>query len=360
MERQSMHPRFKHFPWQSDYANQANIFAPYIMSISQPGYRSASLNIDSLGFRRQYDFFGQPIDLKTVKTKYKECTLLLGNSTSFGVSLTADEKSLGHYLGTADRPCINLSVRGATMQQELSIFLTYKHLLPRPTRVILLTGVCDISLATQPEDLCLPITVGMHSIDTFFKQHYERIEALGGVSAKAKRAFLDWVENRYLRYEWLRNIFERLVQEKQKSNLISAATMQRNLDSILIILDNVLQTWGWIKAAGAIDVQVVLQPVMGWTHKPSSVIENECLQADVVRVPAIPLYTNENIHNQVAAFFRQSCERHGLTFSDANCHFDSIGSEVTAFSDICHLTDSGNASLAKWLVQQLGALQPVT
>ncbi len=358
MGNKSTHPRFKYFPWQKDYVNQANIFAPYVMSISQPEYRSSSLNIDAFGFRRQYDFSGRLIDLKSARTKYKECTLLLGNSASFGVSLTSDDKALGHYLGGKDHPCINLSVRGATMQQELSIFLTHKHLLPPPTRIILITGLCDISLATQPEDLWLPITGGMHSINTFFKQHCERIEMQGSVPVKAKRAFLDWAEDRYHHYQWLQHMFEKRVHPNDNSAVISAAAMQLNLDGIFPLMDNVLQTWGWIKAAQAIDVQVVLQPVMGWTQKPRSTIEHECLQADIERIPAIPLYANQAAHHQAHTFFQKSCERNQLGFADANDHFDTVGEKETSFSDICHLTDNGTASLAKWLLQCLPARVP--
>ncbi len=94
-----MHPRFVHFPWQADYAAQPNIFAPYVMSLAEPEYKSSSLNIDKHGFRVQFDINGNKIDLSDVKNKYPSCTLLLGNSTSFGVSLSEDKKTLGHFLG---------------------------------------------------------------------------------------------------------------------------------------------------------------------------------------------------------------------------------------------------------------------
>ncbi len=332
----SKHPRYVHFPWQSDYSAQPNLYSPYAVSVAQPGYRSSSLNIDPLGFRYQYDLAGRLIDLKTARSTYKECTLLLGNSTAFGVSLTGDRQTLGHFLGTEDSPCINLGVRGATMQQELAVYLTHKHLLPPTRRIILLTGVCDISLATQPEDLWSGETGGMHSIATFYKQHYQWTEAIGGVPEKAKRAFLDWAEDRYHRSKWLQRVFERRVQKGEDASPLSQIGLNVNLDRIFPLMENVLQTWGWVRESADIEIQVVLQPVLGWTAKSLSPVEQQCVQTDIERIPAIPLYANQAVHKRVRAVVQESCLRNQLTFADANSHFDSFNNAETRFSDICH------------------------
>lgn len=350
----SKHPRYVHFPWQSDYSAQPNLYSPYAVSVAQPGYRSSSLNIDPLGFRYQYDLAGRLIDLKTARATYKECTLLLGNSSAFGVSLTGDRKSLGHFLGTEDSPCINLSVRGATMQQELAVYLTHKHLLPPVRKIIILTGVCDISLATQPEDLWSGETGGMHSIETFYKQHCYRAEVIGGVPEKAKRAFLDWAEDRYHRTKWLQRIFERRVQKCEDASPLSQVLFNENLDRIFPLMENVLQTWGWVRESADIDIQVVLQPVLGWTVKPLSPVEHQCVHADIERIPAIPKYANQVVHEQVGAVLKQSCLQNRLVFLDANRHFDAFNIAETLFSDICHLTDQGTKRLAEYLSQGNG------
>lgn len=350
----SKHPRYVHFPWQTDYSAQSNLYSPYAVSVAQPGYRSNSLNIDPLGFRYQYDLAGRLIDLKTARATYKECTLLLGNSSAFGVSLTADRKTLGHFLGTEDTPCINLGVRGATMQQELAVYLTHKHLLPPPRRIILLTGVCDISLATQPEDLWSVETGGMHSIATYYKQHYRWVEAIGGVPEKAKRAFLDWAEDRYHRTRWLQRVFERRVPIGEDASPLSQAEFNVNLDRIVVLMESVLQTWGWIRESADIEIRVVLQPVLGWTVKPLSPVERQCVNADIARIPAIGQYANQVVHELVGAFLKQSCMQNGLGFCDANRYFDVINCSDTLFSDICHLTDQGTKHLAVCLKQDNG------
>lgn len=350
----SQHPRYVHFPWQSDYSAQPNLYSPYAVSVAQPGYHSKSLNIDSLGFRYQYDLAGRLIDLKTARATYNDCTLLLGNSSVFGVSLTGDSKTLGHFLGKENSPCINLGVRGATMQQELAVYLTHKHLLPPPRKIILLTGVCDISLATQPEDLWSGATGGMHSIDTFYKQHYKCAEMMGGEAAKAKRAFLDWAEDRYHRTKWLQRVFERRVQKGDDVSPLTPSEFNANLDRVFPLMENVLQTWGWVRESADINIQVVLQPVIGWTVKPLSPVEHQCVHADIVRIPAIPLYANQVVHKQVRAIVQQSCVQNRLTFADANYYFDAFNNTETLFSDICHLTDRGTKRLAECLGQGIG------
>lgn len=347
------HPRYQHFPWQSDYSAQANSFCPYAMCVAQPSYSSKSLTTDSLGFRIQYDSFGKRIDLKTARSAYTTCTLLLGNSTLFGVSLTSDDKTLGHSLVTEQPPCISLAVRGATMQQELALFQTYKHLLPRPSRIVLLTGVCDVSLATQPEDLWSEEVGGMHSIDTFFKQYSQRVDALSGHSAKAKKEFIDWAEDHYLRSRWLQRIFERRSTKIASPLIPDHAGFMKSLDKIFPLMENVLETWGWIRQAGDIDIQVVLQPVLGWTSKSLSSIEHDCVKADIQRVPAIPVYANHDVYTKTRAFLQYATQKHQLGFIDSNSYFDGLGSKETLFSDICHLTDVGTERLAEYLIHNL-------
>lgn len=343
------HPRYKYFPWQADYSAQANLFAPYAMAVAQPGFRSKALNVDALGYRHQYDGAGRLIDLRTARSTYAECDLLLGNSTAFGVSLTQDHKSLGHYLGQAHRPCINLSVRGATMQQELAIYLTYKHLLPPPRRIVLLTGICDVSLATQPEDWWSGEVGGMHVVDTFYKQHYRRAQAMVPAQTQAKNAFQDWAEDQYHKRPWLQRVFERRMTQDGVAPALSQDAVRANLDLILPLMQNVLETWGWIAKATGIDVQIVLQPVLGWTGKRCSKIELECIDADIERIPVISLYANQIVHAQIDSFFRQSCVQNGLAYVDANSFFDVSSMDATLFCDICHLTDAGT----KWLADGL-------
>jgi hypothetical protein len=344
-----MNPRFKYFPWYADYINQANIFAPYIMASAQPDYRSGTLNTDSLGFRRQYDYAGRVIDLNAVKNHYPSCTLLLGNSSAFGVSLTGDKKTLGHYLNTHDSLTLNLSVRGATMQQELLIFLMYKHILPPVKKIVLLTGICDISLATQPEDLWSPITGGMHSIDTFFKQHYFRIDALGPRSYRIKNLFLDWAEDFYHKHSWIKRVFERRLDKLPQYPEGSDRIAQTVAKTIFPVLNNVLETWSWVHLTTGIDIRVVLQPIIGWSDKPLSKIENECLKYDLERNPRISSYTNKTIYDEINHFMENASKKHGLTYHDSNLHFNPLTNDETAFSDFCHLTDHGTATLGTWL-----------
>lgn len=353
-----MHPRFIFFPWQKDYSAQPNIFCPYAMSVARPNYRSDVLNIDELGFRFQYDIAGDKIDLLTIRQKYDHCVLLLGNSTGFGVSLTADKNTLGHQLMTAERPCINLCVRGASMQQELAIFQTFKHLLPSPKKIILLTGVCDISIAIQPEDIFSPVVGALNSSDVIHRKYLELVQAENDRASLAKRSFLSWAEKRYLKSSLLQGIFDRRLNLEKITQPPSASApthvskevFEKNLHALLPLITNVLESWGWIKRATGIEVEVILQPVLGWTEKPMTFQEKACVNADLERIPAMSLYANRIVHEEVTSHFSDACQKHGLFFADANRHFDSLKeSDGALFTDICHLTDRGTEKLAQWI-----------
>lgn len=327
------------------------------MAIAKPGYTSDSVSIDRFGFRLQYDHAGDLIDLGGIKEKYASCSVLLGNSTSFGVSLTHDRKTLGHMLGEADSPCVNLSVRGATMQQELATFLTFKHLLPRPKRIVLLTGVCDISLAVQPEDFSVPEAGGMHSMSTYARQYVDQIEKFPDAPTQLKKLFLESVEDFYLKNLWFQKLIQpRLLNKKalKEREKISELQTLEHLKNILPLLGNVMETWGWIQLAQGIEVNVALQPIAGWTKKPLTDAEQMCISADNERIPTTRLYANDRVYEIAKRFYRESCTLHGLNFIDTNVCFDALSkTDVTLFSDFCHLTDAGTTVLGEYLHGQI-------
>ena len=327
------------------------------MAIAKPGYTSNSVSIDRFGFRLQYDNAGDLIDLGTIKEKYKNCSVLLGNSTSFGVAVTHDRRTLGHFLNEADSPCINLSVRGATMQQELAVFLTFKHLLPRPKRIVLLTGVCDVSLAVQPEDFSVPEAGGMHSMSTYAKQYIDWTEKSPDAPTQIKNLFLESAEDFYLKNQW----FQKLIQPKLLNNKIikkiakiSKAQALSNLKNILPLLGNVMETWSWIQKAQGIEINVALQPIAGWTKKKLTDAEQMCISADNERIHTTCLYANEQVYEIVKRFYQEATMSHGLNFIDTNSCFDaSYKEDATLFSDFCHLTDSGMTVLGEYLRSQI-------
>lgn len=352
------HPRFRFFPFQADYAAQPNVFCPHLMVVAKPGYSSGSLNIDAFGFRKQYDAAGEAIDLAVARQRYPECELLLGNSTSFGVSLSGDSKTLNHLLQQSERPFINLSIRGAVMQQEVSAFLTLRHLLPRPKRIVLLTGICDASLTVQPEDLWSEAVGGMHSLSTFVLQYQQWLDASPDLVHQIKLSFLVWAEEFFLSQGWLQKLFHLRFLRRPPPVLkreVSAQTVAAALPGALVRMANAIHAWGVIARGEDIDVHVVLQPVLGWTAKPLHADEQACMDADLKRFPTMALYSTREFHDAVAKCFQEACEKAGLRFSDANAEFDKPRyAGMRMFSDICHLTDEGTAALASWLHEQGG------
>ncbi len=348
-----MHPRFKHFPWQSDYSAQPNQFCPYIMATAQPGYSSSAVNIDEHGFRVQYDRMGRRLYLSRLREKYEGCILILGNSASFGVSVSSDNKTLGHFLGDEKFPCINLSIRGATMQQELSVFMAFKHLLPKIHKIIVVTGVCDVSLAVQPEDIYSASVGGMHSMETYFRKHYQRTLNDAGVAGIAKENYLAKAEEIYHRYRWIQKYFESTSRSFSMQRIVDSSEFDKNFSFILKLIENVIESWGWIQKGGEVEVNIVLQPVIGWTSKARSTIEDECIEQDLRSNPAIDLYANASVHKRVITTVEKSCLMHGLKYIDANLTFDRYSSSQTCFTDICHLTDYGTELLALVINREL-------
>ena len=85
-----MHPRLEYYPHHADYVAHANEFRPLVTTMGEANYRSSALNTDELGFRIQHLYDGEAIDFGTLREKVGDCNLMLGGSTAFGVTASAD------------------------------------------------------------------------------------------------------------------------------------------------------------------------------------------------------------------------------------------------------------------------------
>ena len=319
------------------------------MFIDPPNYRSPSVNTDKFGLREQYDDEGQFIDLEAFAAKHAQCNVLLGGSTVFGVDATSDRMTLSHHLHRERVPCINLGFRAATGQQELIMFLLLKRYLGEVSNIVILSGVNDCALAARPGTLLYRGFGGIFYEGIALSSGRQQ-ELVGPARYHAARA----VDTALTRSRVLRGAIQLLVRRIRGPETRRRPGFEQKLEESMDFVQNTIDTWGRLQAAGHIKVHFVLQPAIGWTQKALTQIERECFDADVKLFPETELFSSQRTYTYCRRRVEASCKRSGIDFHDANEWLndgDFHASDI--FTDVCHLSDGGTKAVATLLRQRL-------
>lgn len=356
-----MHPRFKYYPFHKDYTAMGNEFRPFVMFTHVANYTSESVNTDKLGFRVQYDGQGNRLDLTKLKEHYQQCNLILGNSTLFGVDVSSDKKTINHYLQDADTPCINLSIRGGTTQQELMMFLIMKQYFPPIKNIIFFTGITNPSLAALDSSLPHSEFGGVFSEPYHFKNYREFYEPSTDATYSLRKGFYDYIERKYHQAGRIKKkLFHFLMRKFQAASASSPPAT--NSDSFLTKLEvlqghlaNDFQTWDSLRAQLGFKLHFILQPSIGWTKKHLTDIENECYQRDYTKHEDYYLkFTASEVYQSYDAFLRKVMSQYQIDYYDANLWLnDEKYADVTCFTDVCHFNDEGCRIMAEHIQHEL-------
>jgi hypothetical protein len=348
-----VHPRLKYYPHHTDYVTHANEFRPFVTTMGEAGYRSSALNTDDLGFRVQHYNNGEAIEFGALRDRLAECNLMLGGSTVFGVTASADSKTTPSYLGEPGLPCLNWGVRGATSQQELILYLTLRYLLPSQRNIVLLSGMNDVSLATLEGALAHPFFGGVFGGDIYFRQFSDSLAAsqYDVLERTRLREIMDslWVKSGAFR--WLARAFLRrsAVAPAQTSRL----TPEEQFRVVSAHVANTIQTWGMLQTASGTRIHYVLQPAIGWCRKPLAPIEAECFAADLSAIASVRAFTDHGLYQRFRKHVARACEAAGVRFYDANDWLNAELGKVEVFTDSCHFNDAGYELLAGLLREKL-------
>jgi hypothetical protein len=127
---------YRLLPQLRDYDACKQRITPYFYRISEPSYRSDSVNTDRLGFRLTRIGTGS-IDCDNWGEQPRRA-LLAGGSTAFGVGVTDDRCSVSALLSAATGAAfLNVGIVGATSTQEVRALQYYADV---AETVVLLSG----------------------------------------------------------------------------------------------------------------------------------------------------------------------------------------------------------------------------
>ena len=351
-------------PQMRDYHAARHVFAPYVMQINAPNYRSSYFSTDEFGFRTTI-YQGEPLELQ----QYHDSALnghraaLVGDSTSFGAGATSDASTIPSLLNrTTPWVWFNFSGRTYHSTQELIMFILFA---PRKVeQVVILSGINNFDMSYRWFNVAstyLPPfysqAIYLAALDFYFNS--PSLPLLGkDLWSVAKRALKRILRRKAGPVHSTNVFFPDFIRERFFSHTRELECLLQDPGCITRSLwrfERDIQLWSALVGQNRGAVTFILQPVPEWTCKVPSPEEKKLFE-----------YVREQrgeAWEKVSTFLKDEgdsyrsgvkriCERSGVRFFDAN-EFPFLKDDQWTFLDRYHLTDRGQALIAHFIADHV-------
>lgn len=310
--------RLKHFPFFSDYLKHSNTYSPFRMTKSEPNYKSSTLNTDEFGYRVSSDkYSSKSIDFYSfLESENKNKTLILGGSATFGVGSSSDKTTISSILNLkSDFDHQNFGIRGYVSSQEAINFVLNFELIQDVNKVILFSGVNDVSVAVDGGADFIKESNLFFNEQKFISSEY----------SYSPRPFRPY--NQYYLNEIDRSL------SKIRSNLRAMLNLTEGISA---------------------ELHYVIQPVQGWIESQTTLTESERIEIDLNQIPSLRITNSMEIGRYFRTSIYNICQELKIQCVDINNELPSKlnSREDDVFSDICHLTDYGYLLVSQTILEK--------
>lgn len=327
-----MDERYEIAPQMKDYDGLPTQWVPYLMHFHEAGFASGVVNTDGLGFRVTYKG-----DRRLTSDDRAEATgLLVGSSTVFGVGAKGDRSTVASLLnGGNEGIWLNYGGRAFSSTQELLLFLLYGSGLDRLERVVVVSGMNDISLAMLSADS------SNEAGPMFFSDLYRNAMREAGLSS----------------YEKVKALLAGGSGSSRSSGALEA-DLQGRREYALRILERNINHWRLLCSARGIELSYVLQPLANWIRRDLSPEEEKLFAALDRREDNVWKVLRDlmdgDLYQWLTGRLREICERIGVPVYDLNAHLSdpALGGRWL-FVDRVHLTDEGYRLVSDFIAQEV-------
>ena len=356
-------PRAQLTPQMDDYDRLPIQWLPYVMYLQASNYRSASVNTDAHGLRWSADPQGKPLGMDVMGDR--DCYLLVGGSTVFGVGATADSQTLSANLSALTGNCwLNFAGRAFSPTQELILFQLFRNRLPRVRRILLFSGINALTLHHLVSEV--PSDIGGFFYWSQFRDGMA--EAMLSprrriLSRFLKPLFGDRID--FARVSLSRLPFQMLGLERPEKSTAKAgisldaqiATRKACRDEMMAIIERDLAIWRALADMIGAKLSFVLQPMFNWTGKKEC-DEEARLFSYLDSLPQnhfklLRQIFDQESHEWLRGKLEGICAAHRIPFHDINALLrPMVRDEQWLFVDRAHMTDLGNRLVAGLLVKE--------
>jgi len=315
-------------PQMADYDAMPRLLAPHLMYFHPPRYRTPYFETDARGFRPTVDAAGRRY--ADFDAGGRPTALLVGGSTVFGVGATADAYTLPSRLTRESGPVwLNFGGRAFSSTQEWLLFMAHVHRVPRPQRIVIVSGVNNLIL------FCLS--------DTWSDDY--------GSVFGASRMFGGPQQARGLA-RWLRRSSD---TPRPSTASTPIANHDAEMARVLAIYTRDLRAWRLLADGLGCELRFALQPVATWLDRRLAP-EEERLFAELDALQGekwadvLSLQFTAQRHRWLARHLADACVALDIPFLDLNTRLsDDALDGQWLFVDRVHLTDLGHDVVARHL-----------
>ncbi|MFJ4345680.1 hypothetical protein [Pseudomonas sp. NPDC089401] len=335
-------------PLQQDYQRFLQLGsrrAPHTLHVHESGYRSGTINTDTLGLR--YSHCAGKRFSAGERGGSARVNLLVGGSTALGIGASCDEHTVASHLSMlTSEVWLSLAGCGLNASQELMLFLTHQHRFGEIGHVVLLSG-----LNTLAHEALGEVLAGPHDPQ----------------QAKAHQAYLNSFNEGMpalepLRREsWWRRLGQALApRQPVPPPAWQLSAPEKRLARAADSISRTLRQWDRLLADSNATLTFILQPLLPWCRE--TLPEGERVMLDALeKHPAnfdrlLDGAFDSQLHMD---FFRRiKHQADPVPCYDMNSMLSSspvFGADL--FIDRLHFNDLGNNALAKVITAKLGLAQ---
>ena len=320
--------------------------APQTLYVHERGYRSGTINTDTLGLR--YSHCGGKRFSVAERGGAARVNLLVGGSTALGIGASADEHTVASYLSTlTGEVWLTLAGCGLNATQELLMFLTHQHRLGQVGHVVLLSGLNTLA-------------------------HEALGEILGGAHEQPRaRPYQDYLnsfnegvqgEGRPRRESLWQRLGQALAprRDERREALASLSPPEQRMVRAADTIGRTLRQWERLLADSHTTLTFILQPLLPWCREQLPMGEQAMVNALDQQQANFDALLAGAFDTQLHSTFFRRIKRQAdpVPCYDMNCMLNSspvFGDNL--FVDRLHFNDLGNNALAKVITAKLGLAQ---
>ena len=316
---------------------------PYLMFFHAPAFRSASVNTDAEGFRLGRFPDGRVASVASAADE--PCSLLVGNSVSFGVGASSDDATVAARLSARTGTLWhNFGGRAYGGLQEWLLFHGYADRIGPIDRVVLFSGLNDLILHYVPRDADPVFGVAFYG-----NRFRTAMNAQTGPRAED-------ASGRVLARALGRRVTDRVTRRAappQPPGDVEADVRARepSREAIVARLERQLGVWKAVADARGFRLAYVLQPLWPWLTRTAPPVEQESVRAYDGRSrwhALVRAVIDEEHRAWYVPRLEAICVRLGIPFTDLGAVLSEQADDGSwLFLDRIHLTDRGQNRAAE-------------
>ncbi|MGE7989624.1 hypothetical protein ACQKPE_00940 [Pseudomonas sp. NPDC089554] len=320
--------------------------APQTLYVHERGYRSSTINTDTLGLRYSH-LAGKRFSVGE-RGGAPRVNLLVGGSTALGIGASSDEHTVASYLSMlTGEVWLNLGGCGLNAAQELLMFLSHQHRLGQVGHVVVLSGLNTLAHEALGEILAdgQPMASAKPYQD-YLNRFTEGLQACG----QPPHASLWQRLGRALAPRRLEPCPSTITLSSPEKRLAQAADM----------IGRTLRHWERFLADSHTTLTFILQPLLPWCREQVPAGELSMLSALEQQPSHFDALLAGVFDSQLHATFFRRIKHQADTVPCYDMNGMLSSSPVfgeNLFVDRLHFNDLGNNALAKVITAKLGLAQ---